>query len=498
MIYKSTRNPNNTLTASQAILQGLSQDGGLYVPSKIPRLANNWQELADYSYQEMAFYVLKEFLTDFSEDELRACIQAAYDDKFDTPIIAPLVKVGTNYHLELFHGPTIAFKDMALTILPYLMKTAAKINHNESKIVILTATSGDTGKAAMAGFADVEGTEIIVFYPKEGVSSIQERQMLTQEGQNTHVVAIHGNFDDAQSKVKELFNDPVLREQLADHQLQFSSANSMNIGRLFPQVVYYYYAYAQLIKAGTIQAGEKVNFSVPTGNFGNILAGYYAQQTGLPIGQLICASNDNTVLYDFFQTGTYDRNRPFELTISPSMDILVSSNLERLIYHAVGEDSEILSSLMNQLQEEGHYHLESDYQVQLHDFLAEFASQGETLQEIKEVYEESDYIMDPHTAVASKAWRKLQDREEVEANPTIIVSTASPFKFPEAILDALAVDRSSLNDKEILEKVSQLTGLDYPPAVEHLLEAPILHNRLVDVASMKDEVLDILNLSEGK
>ena len=329
LVYQSTRDEKNTVTASQAILQGLATDGGLFTPVSYPQVELDFDTLKDASYQEVAKLVLSAFLDDFTAEELDYCISHAYDSKFDTPAIAPLVKLDGQYNLELFHGSTIAFKDMALSILPYFMTTAAKKHGLENKIVILTATSGDTGKAAMAGFADVPGTEIIVFYPKDGVSKVQELQMSTQTGDNTYVIAIDGNFDDAQTNVKHMFNDEVLREKLAANKMQFSSANSMNIGRLVPQVVYYVYAYAQLVKTDQITAGEKVNFTVPTGNFGNILAAFYAKQIGLPVGKLICASNENNVLTDFFKTHVYDKKREFKVTTSPSMDILVSSNLER-------------------------------------------------------------------------------------------------------------------------------------------------------------------------
>ena len=336
LVYQSTRDEKNRVTASQAILQGLATDGGLFTPITYPQVDLDFAKLKDASYQEVAKLVLSAFLDDFSEAELDYCINHAYDSKFDDAAIAPLVKLDGQYNLELFHGATIAFKDMALSILPHLMTTAAKKHGLENKIVILTATSGDTGKAAMAGFADVPGTEIIVFYPKDGVSKVQELQMTTQTGANTHVVAIDGNFDDAQTNVKHMFNDTDLRARLLEHKLQFSSANSMNIGRLVPQIVYYVYAYAQLVKTGEITAGDKVNFTVPTGNFGNILAAYYAKQIGLPVGKLICASNENNVLTDFFKTQVYDKKRSFKVTSSPSMDILVSSNLERLIFHLSG------------------------------------------------------------------------------------------------------------------------------------------------------------------
>ena len=331
LLYRSTRGGEADVTASQAILKGLASDGGLFIPEMIPALDVSIEALAEMSYQETAYAVMKQFLTDFTEEELKYCIDHAYDEKFDTEEIAPLVKAGGAYYLELFHGKTIAFKDMALSILPYFMTTAAKKNHVENEIVILTATSGDTGKAAMAGFADVPGTKIIVFFPKDGVSRVQELQMRTQKGANTFVVGIDGNFDDAQTGVKKIFGDKDFATELDAHGFQFSSANSINIGRLVPQIVYYVYAYAKLVANGEIEKGEKVNVTVPTGNFGNILAAYFAKQMGVPFDKLICASNDNKVLYDFFTTGKYDKNREFILTSSPSMDILVSSNLERLL-----------------------------------------------------------------------------------------------------------------------------------------------------------------------
>ena len=324
LYYKSTRNSNLKVTASEAILKGLAPDGGLFVPSELPKLDVSMSDLKGKTYQEIAYLVMKQFLTDFTEEELKSCIDKAYDSKFDTEEIAPLVKVDDTYYMELFHGSTIAFKDMALSILPHLMTTSAKKNDVKNEIVILTATSGDTGKAALAGFADVEGTRIIVFYPKNGVSKVQELQMVTQRGENVNVVAIHGNFDNAQSGVKAMFEDKELAEELAKKGYQFSSANSINIGRLVPQVVYYVNAYAKLLENEEIEDGEKINVVVPTGNFGNILAAYYAKQMGVPIDKLVCASNDNKVLFDFFQTGDYDRNREFILTTSPSMDILIS------------------------------------------------------------------------------------------------------------------------------------------------------------------------------
>ncbi|MBQ5475029.1 MAG: threonine synthase, partial [Lachnospiraceae bacterium] len=378
LFYRSTRNANETVTASQAILKGLADDGGLFVPSFIPKLNVSVEELSKMSYKEVAYAVMKEFLTDFTEDELKACINSAYDSKFDTEEIAPLVKAEGAYYLELFHGATIAFKDMALSILPYLMTTSAKKNDVKNEIVILTATSGDTGKAALAGFADVKGTKIVVFYPKGGVSPIQEKQMVTQKGDNTFVVGIKGNFDQAQSGVKSIFGDKELAKEMDEAGYQFSSANSINIGRLVPQIVYYVYAYAKLFANGEISKDEKINVVDPTGNFGNILAAYYAKNMGMPIDRLICASNDNKVLYDFFTTGTYDKNREFVLTMSPSMDILISSNLERLIYKIGGEDADKSAELMKKLNTEGKYDITDDMKKQLSDFYGNYGTEAET------------------------------------------------------------------------------------------------------------------------
>ena len=408
LIYKSTRNNQETATASEAILKGLAGEGGLFVPSYIPKLDKSLEELSKMSYQEVAYEVMKLFMTDFTEEELKHCINSAYDKKFDTENIAELVKKDDAYYLELFHGATIAFKDMALSILPYLMTTSAKKNQVKNEIVILTATSGDTGKAALAGFADVPGTKIIVFYPKHGVSPIQEKQMVTQRGENTYVIGIEGNFDDAQTGVKKMFSDAALAEEMNEAGYQFSSANSINIGRLVPQVVYYVYSYATLLARGEISDGEQINVVVPTGNFGNILAASYAKQMGVPIAKLICASNENKVLFDFFTTGCYDRNRDFILTTSPSMDILISSNLERLIYQTAGRDAEKNNEFMKELNTNGVYTITDDMKEQMKDFYGNYATEEETAQTIKEVYNKADYIIDTHTAVAASVYKKYE------------------------------------------------------------------------------------------
>ena len=384
LLYRSTRSADVKVTASQAILKGLAADGGLYVPESIPALDVSLEELAGMDYREVAYEVMKLFITDFTEEELKNCINKAYDSKFDTDEIAPLVNADGAYFLELFHGATIAFKDMALSILPHLLTTSARKNNIKNDIVILTATSGDTGKAALAGFADVKGTKIIVFYPKHGVSPIQEKQMVTQKGDNTYVVGIEGNFDDAQTGVKTMFGDSELAKELDANGFQFSSANSINIGRLVPQVVYYVYAYTRLLANNEIKNGDRINVVVPTGNFGNILAAYYAKNMGLPIAKLICASNENKVLFDFFKTGTYDRNREFVLTSSPSMDILISSNLERLIYRIAGDDANANKELMDSLKKDGRYTITDDMRAKLEDFYGNYASEAETAEETSE------------------------------------------------------------------------------------------------------------------
>lgn len=492
LVYQSTRDDNNKVTASQAILQGLATDGGLFTPLTTPEVNLDFNQLKDASYQEVAKLVLSAFLDDFTEEELDYCITNAYDSKFDTPAIAPLVKLGNQYNLELFHGSTIAFKDMALSILPYLLTTSAKKQGVDNKIVILTATSGDTGKAAMAGFADVPGTEIIVFYPKDGVSKIQKLQMTTQTGANTHVVAIEGNFDDAQTDVKRMFNDVDLRAKLLANKTQFSSANSMNVGRLIPQVVYYVYAYAQLVKSGDIQNGDKVNFTVPTGNFGNILAAYYARQIGVPVGKLICASNENNVLTDFFKTGTYDKKRAFKVTTSPSMDILVSSNLERLIFHLLGNSAAKTKQLMEDLANAGEYKLKDADQSILDLFAAGFATEKETAAEIKRVYEESHYIEDPHTAVASAVYQDYAEKSG-DNKPTVIVSTASPYKFPRVAVAAVT-GKDSGDDFAAVQKLHELSGVAIPAAVDGLEEAAVLHKTVVATADMQKAVEGYLGL----
>lgn len=501
LLYKSTRNAERTVTASEAILRGLAEDGGLFVPVEIPKLDVSLDELKDMSYQETAYAVMKQFLTDFTEEELKNCINQAYDEKFDTEVIAPLVKVGDTFHLELFHGRTIAFKDMALSILPHLLITAAKKNQVEKEIVILTATSGDTGKAALAGFAGVPGTRIIVFYPKGGVSKVQELQMVTQKGDNTAVVAIHGNFDNAQSGVKELFEDKELEKELSGVGFQFSSANSINIGRLVPQIVYYVYAYAKLLKYGEIELGEEIDVTVPTGNFGNILAGYYAKQMGVPIARLVCASNENKVLFDFFQTGTYDKNREFVLTSSPSMDILISSNLERLIYAIAGQDARKNSELMESLKENGTYEISGEMKEKLADFYGGFATEADTARTIGETYKSTGYVMDPHTAVAACVSHAYREKSG-DDRKMLVISTASPYKFSRSVMTALAaVDKETAaacegtDEFALVDALEKVSGVEVPDAVKEIRNAEVMHTRECGAKEMRETVKDILGMA---
>ncbi len=493
LMYRSTRDSENRVTASQAVLQGLSSDGGLFVPETLPVLSKSIEELAKLDYRELAYEVMKLFLTDYTEEELKDCIHKAYDDKFDTKEIAPLKQVGDAYYLELFHGATIAFKDMALSILPHLLTKAAKKNNVKEEIVILTATSGDTGKAALAGFADVEGTKIIVFYPKDGVSSVQEKQMVTQQGDNTDVIGILGNFDDAQTGVKLMFNNTELAAKLKEEGFLFSSANSINIGRLVPQIVYYVHSYVDLYKKKQIKEGEKINFAVPTGNFGNILAGYYAKCLGLPVNKLICASNDNKVLFDFFQTGSYNRNREFLLTESPSMDILVSSNLERLIYQIADCDSAKTAEFMKALSAEGIYEITEGMKTNLESFVGGWASEAEARDAIYKVYSEHEYVIDTHTAVAASVYAKYT-KETGDTAKAVIVSTASPYKFAKSVLGALQVKEIPEDDYEQALLLQKVSNTEIPNAVEEIRTAPVLHNRVCEINQMQELVEDILKI----
>lgn len=494
LMYASTRDAKEKVTASQAILKGLANDGGLFVPTVIPGLEVSIEELSKMTYQETAYEVMKLFLTDFTEEELKNCINAAYDSKFDTEEIAPLVNADGAYYLELFHGSTIAFKDMALSILPHLLTTAARKNEIQNEIVILTATSGDTGKAALAGFAGVKGTKIIVFYPKNGVSPIQEKQMVTQKGDNTYVVGIEGNFDQAQTGVKQIFQDQAFKEVMAQAGYQFSSANSINIGRLVPQIVYYVYAYAKMYANGVIGKEEQINVAVPTGNFGNILAAFYAKNMGIPIAKLICASNENKVLYDFFATGAYDKNREFLLTSSPSMDILISSNLERLIYRIAGNDSVKNVELMKSLTASGRYEITPDMKEQLADFYGNYTKEDETAEVIRDLYEKTGYIIDTHTAVAAGVYQKYKKDTLDTDTKTIIASTASPFKFTRSVMNAIDAKYDQMSDFELVDELSRIGNVAVPQAIEEIRNAKVLHDTVCAVEEMPRIVKKFLRI----
>ena len=484
--YVSTRGDKEKVTASQAILRGIAPDGGLYVPETFPKLDKSLAELKGLNYREIAYEVMKLFLTDFTEEELKACIDSAYDSKFDTEEIVPMKEADGLIYLELFHGPTLAFKDMALSILPYLMVTSAKKNNLKEKIIILTATSGDTGKAALAGFADVEGTGIIVFYPKDGVSPFQRQQMVTEKGKNTSVVAIEGNFDDAQNGVKAIFSDKALAAELKEKGYVFSSANSINIGRLVPQIVYYVYAYVRLLNEGKLSPGEILDVCVPTGNFGNILAASFAKKLGLPLGKLICASNTNKVLFDFFKTGTYDRDREFTLTISPSMDILISSNLERLIYRLCDCDAAKNAKFMSELVNEGKYTIDKAMADKLTDFEAGFAAEEDTLHTIKEVYDKTGYVIDTHTAVAAFVANEYRNKN-TSHNKILIASTASPFKFAGSVLTALEYDKVDgfTSEWDKIRELERISGKKLPETARDIENAKVIHKDICAKDEMK-------------
>jgi len=485
--FKSTRGDKTLITASQAIVKGISDDGGLYVPCSIPKIDFKLENILKMSYKELAYEILKLIISDFSEEELKYCIDNAYDEKFDTDLIAPLREAAGEYFLELFHGKTLAFKDIALSILPYLLKTAAQKNGVSEKIVILTATSGDTGKAALEGFADVEGTKIIVFFPEEGVSPVQKMQMLTQTGNNTCVAGIKGNFDDAQTAVKQIFTDKNFNLELKKKGYVFSSANSINIGRLAPQIVYYFHAYSQMVKSGFVNFGDKINFTVPTGNFGDILAGYYAKEMGLPVDRLICASNDNKVLYDFFKTGTYNINREFLVTASPSMDILISSNLERLLYHISGS-CETTKNLMENLGQNKKY----EFTVSEDYIIGEYANEAESFDGIKEVYEKSGYVMDTHTAVAYASYKKYK-KEYNDNTRNVIISTASPYKFAKDVCKAIDSKYDGIDPFEAVKLLSEIWKEKIPAPIDGINSRAILHKNVIEKSDIKNFIRDYLN-----
>ena len=496
MFYNSTRNSSVKVSSAEAITQGISAEGGLFVPESIPEITfDDIKKIGEMKYADRAAFVFSKFLTDFTEAEIHYCTDNAYSTKnFESDSIAEIAHLfdGT-YMLELWHGPTCAFKDMALQILPYFLTTSVKKINLDKKIVILVATSGDTGKAALEGFKDVEGTSILVFYPEDGVSPMQKRQMKTQEGSNVGVCALKGNFDDCQTGVKKIFTDADVKKQLDDNGMMFSSANSINWGRLVPQIVYYISSYAELVKDGEITLGEKINIVVPTGNFGNILAAYYAKQMGLPIHKLICASNENRVLYDFFRTGTYDRKREFILTSSPSMDILISSNLERLIYRIAGNSAEKNASLMQSLKESGKYEITDDMKAQLSDFYGNYATEAEDAAMIKKLYEDTGYVIDTHTAVAASVYEKYR-KETGDTTKTVIASTASPYKFTRSVMDAIDNKYDVMSDFELVDELSKLSKVKVPQAIEDIRTAPVLHDTICDVDKMCDNVKRILHI----
>lgn len=496
LMYRSTRSEGVKLPFTQAVLKGLADDGGLYVPDQWPIFDFMNREWLGLSYQDLSYKVMSPFMPEIEESDLRKAIASAYDIKFAEPRIAPLKRIGPVHILELFHGRTLAFKDMALSLLPHFIQLAQKqVLGLKAEIVILTATSGDTGKAALEAFSDVEGTRIIVFYPTDGVSDIQKRQMATQGGNNVHVFGINGNFDDAQTAVKAIFSDSELRGRMEKDHKVFSSANSMNVGRLIPQMAYYVNAYFEMVARGEILQGDPINVVVPTGNFGNILAAYYVKQLGLPIGKLICASNANKVLTDFFRDGVYDRERPFYTTSSPSMDILISSNLERLLFEVAHRDTQKLNEWMDKLKTQGHYSLSDGDQSVLEMFYADFCDDSETASAIKNTFESWRYVADPHTAVALKVYEKYREQSG-DTQKTVVVSTASPFKFSESVLKALdpRVEWSEVSEVERLKALSQSMEQPLPKPLQEVLEAPIRHKDICDRDAIQKVVEEVLGL----
>lgn len=487
MKFLSTRNRNVQIESKQAMLQGLSDEGGLFVPETFPALGN-LSELAELDYVDLSFHILQKFLTDFTDEELRYCVKNAYTDKFPHPI-CPIRKVGTDLFVELHRGRTSAFKDMALSILPYFLEVSIRSSDIQN-LLILTATSGDTGKAALEGFYNVDNVYIGVFYPENGVSTIQKRQMQTQVGDNVFVLGVNGNFDDCQTAVKNIFTNDDIKHLLADKKAMFSSANSINIGRLLPQIIYYVSSYLTLIKNGEIQEGDTVNITVPTGNFGNILAGYYAKQMGLPIGQLICASNENHILTDFINTGIYDANRDLILTTSPSMDILISSNLERYLYHILDENTQRLCQLMEDLRQTGKFALTEEERQKIQDLHGYYCTEQESKDCILNTYVENYYLIDPHTAIARNCYHKYR-KETLDEKHSLIMSTASPYKFPDAILDAFQADAEE-DPFEKLNHIYDITNLEIPRNLKNLKDKKIRFERYVPKSELSGAVKEFI------
>lgn len=495
LIYYSTRNKEEKVSFSGGVTKGLSPDGGLFVPTSFNQINMNDQKYLNMSYQDLAKDILKNFLNDFSDEEIAKCVDEAYSDNFETKEIVPIKACDNANFLELFKGPTLAFKDMALSILPKFMAVSAKKAGEDKEIVILTATSGDTGKAALEGFANQKGIKIIVFFPTDGVSDVQKAQMVTQTGDNTHVVAINGNFDDAQSGVKEILNNAEFKKLLSDNGYVFSSANSINIGRLVPQIVYYFHGYFDLVKRGEIKVGDKINVVVPTGNFGNILAAYYGSKMGLPVNKFVCASNINKVLTDFLKTGVYDINRKFETTITPSMDILISSNLERFIESLTDQDDKFMADLMKQLKENGKYEVPAEIKSKLDSFYGGFTSDADTSKTVKEVYDKYNYVIDTHTAVAYKVYEDYVAETGDKDTKTLIAATASPFKFTRSVVEAITGEnKDNKTDFELIDELSKITGLSIPNGVFELDKKEVKHTTVVNPENMKDTIKDFLNV----
>lgn len=498
MLYTSTRNNSIRVSASQAIAQGISEEGGLFVPCELPEFSlERIDNMVKMSYINRAKTVLREFLTDFSEDELDYCVCGAYSsEKFSSEKIAPTVNVNKNENiLELWHGPTCAFKDMALQLLPYLMTVSAKKTADGKTIVILVATSGDTGKAALEGFKNVENTKILVFYPVDGVSPMQKLQMVTQEGENVAVCAIEGNFDDAQSAVKSIFTNDEIKKELAKKNMMFSSANSINWGRLVPQIVYYFSTYCDMVEQNRINLGDEINVVVPTGNFGNILAAYYAKRMGLPIKKLVCASNSNNVLTDFINSGKYDKNRAFFTTTSPSMDILISSNLERLLYHISGENAQLINGLMGSLSKDGVYEISNEMLGKIKEiFDAGFADEKGVFETINKQFESFSYLCDTHTAVAIKVYEDYV-KNTGDDIPTVIDSTASPYKFSKSVLSAISGDLGDINDEFMtVDELNKKTGAEVPAPLKALKDKQVRFNEVCSKENMSEMVFKLLNI----
>ncbi|MCL2055074.1 MAG: threonine synthase [Oscillospiraceae bacterium] len=498
MYYNSTRNSGVKITAAEAIVQGISLDGGLFLPCKIPALSmEKIAGLGDIRYSKRAAFIFSKYLTDFTEEEIRYCTESAYNDKsFDSENIVEMENIAEGvYLLELWRGPTCAFKDMALQILPYLLSVSAKKININKEIVILTATSGDTGKAALDGFKDVDGTKIIVFYPDEGVSAIQKLQMTTQDGDNVAVCGVRGNFDDCQSGVKALFTDLEVNKLLEEKGMVFSSANSINWGRLLPQIVYYVSSYALLVKNGDIKAGEKINIAVPTGNFGNILAAYLAMEMGIPVNKFICASNKNNVLTDFIKTGVYDKNREFFTTLSPSMDILISSNLERLLYIMCGRDDTLVKEWFDKLAKDGRYEVTDTLKAKLAEsFYGGFCDDEQTKETIKEIYDKYSYTLDTHTAAAVRVYEDYK-AETGDCLKTVIASTASPYKFGNSVIEAITSEPlpAATDEFAVIDKLFKLSGMSVPQSLSELKNKKVRFDTVIGKDELQAYVFKTIN-----